>query len=110
MLLRSPIHCKICGGEVAPARLILRREKINDFYDPLFIGVYPAGIVYSDRTREEYGDFKRLGFLSYSTLMLQINDDCPADLSARIKTHAGNMKHGQKFNIDSCGSFVILGE
>jgi hypothetical protein len=92
----------------APARLIVRREKIQEV-DPLFMGIYPEGIVYSDRTQEEYGDYKRLGFLPYNTLILSLADDCPHDLRVRIEADAEKFKAGEVFNIDRCGSFIILG-
>jgi len=96
-----------------PARLITRREKIesSESIDPLFIGIYPAGIVYADRTQEEHGDFKRLAFLDYGTLTLTVRHTCPADLKTRIEKDAAKIQaqRGQNFSIDSCGSFVVLG-
>lgn len=80
--------------------------------DRLFIGVYPAGIVYADRQREQHGDYKRLGFLSYYTLELKTLPDCPTDLRERIRAHAAGLiaKRCEKHTISACGQYVILGE
>ena len=52
--------------------------------DPLFIGIFPGGISYADRTVERDGDYKRLAFLPYDTLALQVQKDCPPELRHRI--------------------------
>ena len=58
----------------------------------LFSGFFPCGIVYADRHREEAGDYKRLGFLSYSTLILDIEPDCPAALKTQIRNDAATFQ------------------
>ena len=49
----------------------------------LFIGVFPCRISYADRHHEEHGDYKSLAFLPYSSLVLKLRKDCPAELRAR---------------------------
>ena len=75
----------------------------------LFIGSYPAGIVYADRTRKKGGDYARAAFLPYDTLKLDIEDDCPADLAERIKEHAAGYKKGDAYKIATCGPEITLG-
>ncbi len=43
--------------------------------DRLFIGVYPTGIAYADKWNEVDGDYKRLAFLRFATLALDIEHD-----------------------------------
>jgi len=78
----------------------------------LFIGVYPAGLVYADRFREVEGDYARLAFLPYDTLDLQVSADCPAELCQPVSDHADRMraKRGQAFQVSTCGQTVILGK
>lgn len=38
----------------------------------LFVGSYPGGIVYADRGRSRGGDYARVAFLSYRTLVLDV--------------------------------------
>ncbi len=78
----------------------------------LFIGVFPCGIVYCDRAVEVNNDYKRLGFLSYSTLELELKPGCPPDLRERIEEDARQMQNrrGQQFPISSTGQYVILGQ
>ncbi|RTL35829.1 MAG: hypothetical protein EKK53_23825 [Burkholderiales bacterium] len=78
----------------------------------LFIGVYPAGLVYADRLREVGGDYARLAFLPYDTLDLQLSADCPAELRQAVSAHADRMraKRGQAFQVSTCGQTVILGK
>lgn len=77
----------------------------------IFSGVYPCGIVYADRSRESSGDYKRLGFLSYASLNLELERDCPADLAADIRGDAATLqaKRGQQFQVSTCGQTVLLG-
>ena len=75
----------------------------------LFIGSYPAGIVYADRTRNKGGDYARAAFLPYDTLKLDIEADCPADLAERIQKHACGYKQGDGYKIATCGPEITLG-
>lgn len=79
--------------------------------DRLFMGVYPCGIVYSDRSREEAGDYVKLGFLPYDTLSLELRPGVPEDLRALIEADAAKMaaRAGQHFQISSSGQTVMLG-
>lgn len=81
--------------------------------DRLFIGCYPCGLVYADRKRSEYGDYKRLAFLSYSTLELEVSDSkMPKGLLKEIKAHADTIiaKKGQEFQVSTAGQTVALGK
>ena len=80
-------------------------------FDRLFCGVYPGGIVYADRGREVSGDYARLGFLSFRSLVLEVAPDCPADLRARIIEAAAPIiaRRGESFPISACGQCVRLG-
>lgn len=77
----------------------------------LFIGVYPCGLVYADRSREENGDYVKLAFLPYDTLELDLKSACPEDLGSHIKSDALHMQsmRGQKYRISSTGQTVTLG-
>lgn len=79
--------------------------------DRLFVGVYPCGLVFADRSDESSGDYARLAFLSYDTLKLDLKPTCPADLRARIEQYALDMKskRGEEFQISTCGQTVRLG-
>jgi hypothetical protein len=76
----------------------------------LFIGVYPAGLVYADRGREEHGDYARLAFLSYRTLTLDFSPGSEA-FRAVIEAHAAKVqaKRGERFEVSTCGQSVLLG-
>ena len=77
----------------------------------LFVGVFPGGLVYADRWAEQHGDYKRLAFLPYATLALQVEPDCPPDLRTEIETAAATIiaQRGQPFQVSACGQTVILG-
>lgn len=79
--------------------------------DPLFSAIFPAGIGWADRTRERHGDFVRLGFLSFRTLVLDLAPDCPPALAARIRTDAGAIqaRAGEQFQVSHCDQYVTLG-
>jgi hypothetical protein len=79
--------------------------------DPLFIGLFPGGVSYANRNVEEHGDFKRLAFLPYDTLALEVQKDCPPELRHRIVEDAKTIqaRRGQQFRISTCGQTVRLG-
>jgi len=79
--------------------------------EALFIGNYPAGIVYANRARDVGGDYQRCGFLSYGTLELDIEDDCPARLRPLIKAHASDLqaRDGESYQVSAVGQTVELG-
>lgn len=73
---------------------------------------FPTGIVYADKTREDptIRDYKRLGYLNYATLILELEPDCKSDLAQYVKTEAARIQamRGQRFSI--AGNMqVILG-
>ena len=78
----------------------------------LFIGIYPCGISYADRSREEHGDYKKLAFLPYSTLALDVRPDCPPDLRQTIEADAATIiaRKGEPYQVSTCGQTVILGQ
>lgn len=79
--------------------------------DNLFVGFYPEGVVYADRQHEVRGDYKRLAFLPYRTLELNLKEDCPDHLAAEIESHAAEiqMQRGLDLEITACGQSVRLG-
>ncbi len=80
--------------------------------DRLFVGVYPCGIVYADRAREEGGEYKRIAFLDYKTLYLRISCMCrEPDLVSAIADHASTIisRRGERFETSACGQSVVLG-
>lgn len=81
--------------------------------DRLFVGVWATGLTFCDRTREENGDYKRIAFLPYSTLVLEWSKGRhPADLRAEIEAEAAKViaRRGESFQIDTCGHTVVLGK
>lgn len=76
----------------------------------LFIGVYPAGLSYADRSIEVDGDYKRVAFLPYDTLQLEIRDH-RSPLLPLVKEDAKQMERrkGEPFEISACGQTVTLG-
>lgn len=77
--------------------------------DPLFIGIYPTGIVYADKRIEKNGDYKKIAFLPYDTLELEVY--CSSDLIQRIQDDAQGMikRKGERYPISTSGQCVILG-
>jgi hypothetical protein len=59
--------------------------------DPLFIGLFPAGVSYANRNVEENGDYKRLAFLPYDTLALEVQKAYPGIKFSVRKEHYGSV-------------------
>lgn len=77
----------------------------------LFAGKYPTGILFADRAVEVLGDYKRLGFLPYETLELEVERGCPPALEALMRAHATKLQAqaGQPYPISTAGQTVTLG-
>ena len=77
----------------------------------LFVGVYPAGISYADRSREKHGDYARCAFLPFGSLKLEVEPDCPRDLRAFIVKDAAKIqaRRGEQYVVSGSGQTVLLG-
>lgn len=77
----------------------------------IFAGCFPTGVSYADREREEDGDYKRLAFLPYTTLVLAFQPDCPAWARAEIEADAATLqaRAGEAYQVTTCGQTVLLG-
>lgn len=77
----------------------------------LFVGVHAGGVVYCDRQVEVAGDYKRLAFLPYNTLVLEWGD-CPSEmLRSEIERDAAVIQalRGHEWQISTSGQTVRLG-
>ena len=85
--------------------------QIKTKVDPIFLCIMPTGWWWTDRTREEHGDFAKLAFLSFSTLELEIFKGCPNDLRDRIETKAAEFQamEGQDYQVSTAGQTIRLG-
>jgi hypothetical protein len=77
----------------------------------LFVGVFPTGISYADRSREKHGDYARCAFLPFGSLQLEIEPDCPRDLKALIVKDAKKIqaRRGEHYVVSGAGQTVLLG-
>lgn len=77
----------------------------------LFIAMFPTGIGYADRSREEHGDYKRVAFLSYRTLQFEPEKGANRELIEQARQHAVTIQamRGQEFRVSTCGQTVLLG-
>lgn len=77
----------------------------------LFVGVMPCGLTYCDRAREKDGDYLKVAFLPYETLVLQVFVPRSPLLPA-IEQDARAMKarEGEEFEVSACGQTVRLGK
>lgn len=82
----------------------MRKEDIS-------IVSFPGGMSFADRTREEHGDYKRLGFIPWDTLEPSIKPDCPPVARELITTTATELqaRSGESYTISACGQSVRLG-
>lgn len=79
--------------------------------DRLFVGIHHTGIVYADKEVEQDGDYKKLAFLSFDTLELQLEEDCPENLQKEIEKDVCYLQRekGKEFPISGSGQTVTLG-
>jgi len=78
----------------------------------LFACIYPGGIAYSDRTKEEHGDYKKVAFLSFKTLVVEPAKNANKELLAAAMLDAKKIqaRKGENFQVSSSGQYITLGE
>ena len=76
----------------------------------LFVGVFPCGISYCDRSIETSGDYLRVAFLPYDTLELRVYAPQSSLLPQVIKDAATiQARRGEQYDTSDCGQTVLLG-
>lgn len=82
-----------------------------DLDERIFVGIFPTGIGYADRTREKNGDYQRLAHLFFSDLRAEIEPDCPPDLREQIERHMSDIQNrqGEEFQVSASGQTITLG-
>lgn len=95
----------------APVRPKRVREKPLREEPRLFIGLYPAGIVYADSWVEVHGDYAKLAFLSYERLVLDVEPRCKGALLKEVLEHSASIqaRAGEQFVVSGSGQTVLLG-
>ena len=75
----------------------------------LFAGMFPEGIVYADKGREEHGDYAKLAFLPYRTRVVEYAKNCPPEFRELIEADAKQYKLGEVVQISSSGQGRVWG-
>jgi hypothetical protein len=112
----TTLYCGDClssGCDHAWQRSRWYRELLLRFQSErqrLFIGVFPCGLGYADKSIEVSGDYKEVAFLPYSTLVLEIRD-AKSPLLDEVRQHAEKIiaRRGQQYQVSTCGQTVLLG-
>jgi hypothetical protein len=106
--INPKLHCARCGGSLAGGAVETCETCL-----PLrvFAGIFPTGISYADRQREEGGDYARLAFFTFRTLELEFSPGCPRELQAKIVAHAEKIKarRGEQYEVSTSGQAITLG-
>ena len=76
----------------------------------LFIACHSTGLAYCDRECEANGDYARVAFLSFQTLVLDVDDPLSPLLPEILAdVDAIRARAGQSYQISASGQTVILG-
>lgn len=78
----------------------------------LVAGVFPTGIGYADRKTEQDGDYRKLAFLPFSSLVLEWKAEKMAvGLRELIEQDAKAViaRRGENYQTSTTGQFVVLG-
>jgi hypothetical protein len=99
---------EILGGKVPKGHA--RSTERAGLADRLFAGVYPGGISYADRAREEHGDYAKVAFLPFDTLELVIYKP-KSPLLPLVREDAAKIiaRRGEQFQVSASGQHVKLG-
>ena len=77
----------------------------------LWCGCYPTGWVWCDQAIERRGDYRRLAYMAYSRLELELEPDCPEKWKPLLASEAAKLqaRRGQAYPVTTCGQTVTLG-
>lgn len=77
----------------------------------VFAAIMSTGIFYTDKTIEKDGDYARLGSVSFATLEIKIEPDCPQDIATYIQEEGAKLqkRKGEAFQISTSGQTITLG-
>jgi len=72
---------------------------------------FGTGISWADPTARKHGDDKRLAFLYFADLKLDVRDDCPEDLRDIIIADAAEIqaRRGEEYQVSISGQTITLG-
>lgn len=77
----------------------------DPFKDRLFVGVFPTGISYADRTKTKDGDYAPVAFLTFATLAFDVRDEAsPLVNAARAHARKVQARRGESFPLSTCGA------
>ncbi len=75
---------------------------------------FPTGLVYADRTRDDprTQDYKRLAYLNYASLQLDMEPDCKGELAEYVRSEAAKIQamKGKPFFIAGNMQVILGGE
>lgn len=76
----------------------------------LFVGCFPTGFSFADRSRERHGDYVKLARIPYTTLEIEWEKDCPAEFKPLIEAQAADLRsrRGESYPIAG-NAYAILG-
>ncbi len=87
-------------------------KKLLPLAERIFVGTFPTGISYADRSVEVGDDYKRLAFLPFSTLVLEwYAKRVSPDVRDYVERDAAKIqsRRGQDHPVSSSGQTVVLG-
>jgi hypothetical protein len=74
----------------------------------IFAGIFPTGVIYADKSKEEHGDYKKIAFLPFDTLKLEIFSKRSKLLNEIIEDSKSYIA-GEELQISTSGQKIILG-
>ena len=79
--------------------------------DEIFVGIFPTGLVYADTSYEVDGDYAKLAFLSFGTLVLDVEQRATKEQARQIRNHAARLRArpGEEYRISQSGQTIVLG-
>lgn len=88
----------------------MRQEKKSDGSE-IFSCIMATGFWWSDKSREEHGDYAKLAFLPFSNLELEFFSACTPSQKEIILKSAKKYQdlRGEKYQISTAGQMVTLG-
>ena len=80
--------------------------------DKLFVGIFPCGFSYADRTREVDGDYMPIAFLPFRSLELEWRNETDPATRQRIIDDAAEIqaRRGEDYQVSTSGQMRRLGE
>lgn len=109
--MQKPIRIEFLNSNGFAMTAVMLADSSQFECPELFIGVFPTGWIFCDRSIEKHGDYLHVAFQPFDTLQVKYRNDCPYNMRMTIESVAYEhfQMSGQEYQVSTSGQTRLLG-